>query len=78
MTLIESDNQWDRMITAFTGVTATMNNIGPGLGQVGLVDNYVHLHPLIKWIFSFLMLVGRLEIFSVIILFVPAGWRKGA
>jgi trk system potassium uptake protein TrkH len=76
-TMIGSDDTWENIITAFSGVAATLNNIGPGLGLVGPTKNYYELHPVVKWIFSFLMMVGRLEVYSVIILLVPAGWRKG-
>jgi trk system potassium uptake protein len=76
-TMIDSGNTMENIITAFTGVAATLNNIGPGLGLVGPTENYYQLATPVKWIFSFLMMVGRLEVYSVIILLVPAGWRKG-
>lgn len=63
-------------LTAIGSVTATISNIGPGLGAVGPTDNYAAIPLLGKWVLSFLMLVGRLELFTVLILFSPAFWRK--
>ena len=62
--------------SSFGLVAATLNNIGPGLGLVGPTDNYAHLHIIAKWLSSFFMLMGRLEVFTVIILLAPAYWRK--
>jgi trk system potassium uptake protein TrkH len=64
------------MATSFGCVAATINNIGPGLGDVGPADNYAHIPLVGKWVLSFLMLVGRLEVFTVIILFSPSYWQK--
>ena len=62
--------------TSFGAVAATLGNVGPGLGEVGAIDNYAHFPPVGKWILSFLMLLGRLELYTVLILFVPAYWRR--
>ncbi|MDZ7376403.1 MAG: TrkH family potassium uptake protein, partial [candidate division KSB1 bacterium] len=62
--------------TAFGSVAAMINNIGPGLGQVGPTDNYAHIPMIGKWFLSFLMLVGRLEVFTVLVLFTASFWRK--
>jgi trk system potassium uptake protein TrkH len=62
--------------TTFAAVAATIGNIGPGFGMVGPVDNYVQIPVLGKWLLIWCMLLGRLEIFSVIILVVPEFWRK--
>jgi trk system potassium uptake protein TrkH len=64
------------LATSFGAVAATINNIGPGLGQVGPTDNYAHFPDALKWILSFFMLAGRLEIFTVIILLSPGYWKK--
>jgi len=56
-------------------VAATLGNIGPGIGAVGPVENYAHMPVFGKWFLSFLMLVGRLELFTVLILFSPAFWK---
>jgi trk system potassium uptake protein TrkH len=62
--------------TSFAAVAATLGNIGPGLGTVGPVENYAHLPLLGKWLLIWCMLLGRLEIFTVIIFIVPEFWRK--
>jgi trk system potassium uptake protein TrkH len=63
-------------LTAISAVAATLGNVGPGLGTVGPVDNYSHFSLTAKWICSFCMLVGRLEVYSVVVLFFPEFWRK--
>jgi trk system potassium uptake protein TrkH len=62
--------------TALGSVAATINNIGPGLGAVGPTENYAQIPILGKWFLSFLMLVGRLEIFTVIVIFTVSFWKK--
>jgi trk system potassium uptake protein len=62
--------------TSFGAVAASIGNIGPGLGLVGPVENYAHFPDFGKWFLSFLMLLGRLELFTVLVLFAPAFWRK--
>ena len=62
--------------TSLGAVATTLGNIGPGIGDVGPVDNFAHLPGGVKWILSFLMLVGRLELFTVLILFTPYFWKK--
>ncbi len=62
--------------SAFTAVTATINNIGPGLDVVGPTGNYESLNPLSKLVLSFAMIAGRLEIFPILILFSPKTWRR--
>ncbi|MGB5261191.1 MAG: TrkH family potassium uptake protein [Gammaproteobacteria bacterium] len=61
-------------VTAFSAVAACMNNLGPGLGGVGA--NYVDINDAAKWTLSFAMMLGRLEIFTLIILFTGAFWRR--
>ena len=61
-------------VTAFSAVAACMNNLGPGLGDVG--DNYANLSNFAKGVLSFAMLLGRLEIFSLLVLLTPAFWRR--
>jgi len=63
------------LATSVGSVAATLGNVGPGLGDVGPVDNYSAVPALGKWILSFLMLAGRLEIFTVLVLFLPRFWR---
>jgi trk system potassium uptake protein TrkH len=63
-------------LTAVSAVAATLGNIGPGLGTVGPVENYSHFSLTAKWICTVCMLVGRLEVYSVVVLFFPEFWRK--
>ncbi len=60
------------LVTNFTSVIATMNNIGPGLSMVGPTQNFGHFSDLSKWVFMFDMLAGRLELFPILIMFHPA------
>jgi trk system potassium uptake protein TrkH len=62
--------------TAFTAVASAIGNIGPGFGMVGPVENYAQIPVAGKWLLIWCMLLGRLEIFTVIILLVPEFWRK--
>ena len=64
------------LASCFGSVAATLGNIGPGIGLVGPVENYAHLPVFGKWFLSFLMLIGRLELFTVLILFSRGFWRK--
>ncbi len=64
------------MTTAFTAVAASIGNIGPGLGDVGPADNYAGLPQAAKAILVLCMLLGRLEVYTVFILFVPEFWKK--
>ena len=64
------------LVTVFTAVAACINNIGPGLGVVGPAGNFAAFSPASKWLLSFDMLVGRLEIFPMILLFAPSLWRQ--
>ncbi len=57
-------------------VAATLGNIGPGIGAVGPVENFSEIADAGKWFLSFLMMVGRLELFTVIVLFSPAFWKE--
>jgi trk system potassium uptake protein TrkH len=63
-------------ISSFSAIIACINNAGPGLGQVGPASNYGGLTDFQTWVCSFTMLLGRLEIFSVLILFTTAFWRS--
>ncbi|MFY0688974.1 MAG: TrkH family potassium uptake protein [Cyclobacteriaceae bacterium] len=64
------------LLTSLGSVATCLGNIGPGIGTVGPVDNFAHLPAGSKWFLSFLMLLGRLELFTVLILFTPYFWRK--
>ncbi|MCU0371071.1 MAG: TrkH family potassium uptake protein [Bacteroidales bacterium] len=63
-------------ITAVGASISALGNIGPGLGDVGPAGNYSFIPATGKWVLSFLMLLGRLELFTVLILFTPAFWKR--
>ena len=78
---VEPDTTWHttiehKLIDSATGVAATLNNIGPGLGTVGATQNYGHFSPLTKLLFVWLMMIGRLEIFAILVLFSAKFWRS--
>ncbi len=62
------------LLTAFSAVAACINNLGPGLARVG--PHYADLNDASKWILCFAMLLGRLEIFTLLVLLTPSFWRK--
>ncbi|UCD86195.1 MAG: TrkH family potassium uptake protein [Deltaproteobacteria bacterium] len=64
------------LISAIASVAASIGNVGPGLGSVGPSSNYADIPLIGKWVLTFCMLLGRLEIYTVIILLVPEFWRK--
>jgi trk system potassium uptake protein len=63
-------------VTSFSAVAATLGNIGPGFSAIGPMENFANIPVLGKWLLIWCMLLGRLEIFTVIILLVPEFWRK--
>ncbi len=63
-------------LTAFSAIIACMNNAGPGLGLVGPGSNYGVLSTFQTWVCSAAMLLGRLEVFTILVLFTPTLWRK--
>jgi len=65
-----------KLIDAASSVTATLNNIGPGLGVVGATKNYTNFTDPSKLLFTWLMMLGRLELFAIIVLFIPSYWRR--
>jgi len=64
------------LITAIASVAATIGNIGPGLGRVGPTDNYAHIVPAGKLLLSFFMLLGRLELYTILVLFTKSFWKR--
>jgi len=64
------------LVTSVSAVAASIGNIGPGLGEVGPASNYSGLPDLAKWMLASLMIVGRLEIFPVLVLFTKDLWRR--
>lgn len=76
----EPDDTWgaradNKLIDSASAVAATLNNIGPGLGTVGASQNYGHFTGGTKFLFIWLMMLGRLELFVILVLFVPRFWR---
>jgi trk system potassium uptake protein TrkH len=71
MTLVGLD-----FLTAMGSVATCLGNVGPAIEGVGPSDNFSHIPDLGKWILSFLMMLGRLELFTVLIIFSPAFWKK--
>lgn len=66
------------LITSTTAVIATLNNIGPGLGMVGPTGNYADFSVFSKAVLSICMIVGRLEIYPIMLLFVPSFWKRSS
>ena len=64
------------VVTAFTAIVACLNNIGPGMGKVGPAGNYAVLSDFQIWLCSAAMLLGRLEMLSVLVLFTPQFWKR--
>ena len=64
------------IITSVSAVATTLGNTGPGLGEVGPLDNFAHLPAASKWILTACMLFGRLEIYTLLVLLFPEFWRK--
>ena len=63
------------LVTSFTAVAATINNIGPGLELVGPTQNFGHFSIFSKYVLMFDMLAGRLELFPLLIMFHPSLWK---
>jgi trk system potassium uptake protein TrkH len=75
MTLIMAASGLD-LITAFSAVIACLNNMGPGLHQVGPASTYAVLNDFQTWVCTVAMLLGRLELFTLLVIFTPGFWKK--
>ena len=64
------------VFSAFTGALSMVGNVGPGFGQLCPSNNLGFLPPVLKWIYMFAMLAGRLEIYTMIMFFVPDFWKR--
>ena len=73
LVLLLTDLSFD---TAFTAIVASVNNMGPGLNEVGPAGNYAVFSDFQTWVCTLAMLLGRLEVFSFLVLFTPGFWRK--
>jgi len=63
-------------LSAIGGVATTLGNVGPAIGELGPVNNFSAVPTSAKWVFSALMLLGRLELFTILIIFTPFFWRS--
>jgi len=63
-------------LSAMGAVATSLGNVGPGIGTVGPVANFAHVPDFGKWFLSFLMLLGRLELFTILIVFSPSFWKR--
>lgn len=64
------------LLTSIAAVAASMFNVGPGYGHVGAAEHYGHLPAIAKWVLAFDMIAGRLEFFTLIVIFTPGFWRR--
>ena len=62
-------------VSSIGAVATSLGNVGPGIGSVGPIDNFAHVPMSAKWVLSFLMLMGRLELFTILVLFTPYFWK---
>ncbi|MCA9014774.1 MAG: TrkH family potassium uptake protein [Planctomycetaceae bacterium] len=81
LTAIEPNTEWqlnkpEKLIDCTSAVVATLNNIGPGVGELGPTENYADFTLTGKVILTVLMLLGRLELFAILVLFVPSFWKN--
>ncbi len=63
------------IVTSLTTALATVGNIGPGFGRIGPTGNYAFYPDYVKWVLSLAMMVGRLEIYTVLVLLTPTFWK---
>ena len=78
--MVEPDSTWgvdpsNKLVDSASAVAATLNNIGPGLGVVGATENYSNFSFMSKSLFIWLMMLGRLEVFPILVLFAKRFWR---
>jgi len=75
VTLIVATSGTD-LLTSLTAALSTVGNIGPGFGEIGPTENYAHFPAYVKWVLSFAMVVGRLEIYTILVMFTPIFWKR--
>lgn len=75
MSVILSGSE-DVLLTAFSSVATCLGNVGPGIGAVGPVDNFANIPIVGKNLLSILMIIGRLELFTVLIVFTTYFWKS--
>lgn len=64
------------LISSMGASIASLGNIGPGWGEFGPIDNYSHVPAVGKWVLTILMLIGRLELFTILVIFTPWFWKS--
>ena len=64
------------LLSAFSASFSSVGNVGPAFGTFGPVENYTHVPAVGKWVLGLLMMAGRLELFTVLMIFSPAFWRR--
>jgi trk system potassium uptake protein TrkH len=64
------------LLSAFSATFSSVGNVGPAFGSFGPTENYTHVPAAGKWVLALLMMAGRLEIFTVLVLFTPGFWRR--
>ncbi len=75
ITLVVSTAEYD-LLSSLTTALATLGNIGPGFGVIGPTENFSHFPIYVKWVLSAAMLIGRLEIYTVLVIFTPIFWKR--
>jgi len=78
---LETESTWGgtadhKLVDSASAVATTLNNVGPGLGTCGPTQNFGHFGPISKLLFVWLMMLGRLELFPILVLMIPAFWRQ--
>ena len=66
----------DHFETSFGAIASCLGNIGPGFGTVGPGSTFSHIAPLGKWFLTFVMLMGRLELFTLVVMISPSFWKR--
>ncbi len=79
--MVEPSTSWpdapdSKLVDCASIVAATLNNVGPGLGTVGATRNYGHLSPVVKFLCTWLMMLGRVEVYVILCLFTPRFWQN--
>ena len=76
MTTLVVASAGNDILTSIAAALVTLGNIGPGFGRIGPSGNYAYLPDYVKWFLSFAMMIGRLELYTVLILFTPKFWKS--
>jgi trk system potassium uptake protein TrkH len=74
--LLEAGSGGIDLVTCLSSALATLSNIGPAFGSIGPTENFAHFRPGTQVFLSLLMVLGRLELFAILVLFIPAAWRR--